>query len=809
MSFLLRDRIHTTLVDSVYNEVLSKRSNYYYYIGRVLKWPDELVPPIPFDLDSYEYETRNKIIAVKKLQPTDVSYVIKRVNWIAGTVYDQYDGEYSESNPAYSGATKIKDANFYVLNSSFNVYKCLFNFNNSQSIVEPTGFETLPVTTSDGYVWKYMYTIPVSLRNRFLTENFMPVTRANLNKFFSRGQINNVSVLERGSGYTGNSDVKLIVSGTFDETLSNITVNFQGSGYQANVQANTVVVIETFGNVQPTSNATANLLYFTDIDLGNIVSGVVITNRGDGYSQAVQANTFANIITTGSIQPTSNANLVINFKTNSTANLEPVFNLSGSIVDVKIRNPGENYKTADIFVQDSLFSGTSLFKNLRSVNITNEGVSYLQDVVSNTTVTVKTDGILQPTTNVLLDLAFVNNVLNNVAIINSGNGYTPDVISNTSATITTLGNAQPSVNATISLNFSNSSILVPVLTDGKISHIVIEDPGLGYSSNIQTKLVLTGDGANAELVPYVNELGEVEDVIIENTGDGYTYVDIEVVGSGSGANVIAFFDSGDLDTAQGLVETSAISGGLHSFRVINAGNNYTHANIIVSGDGSGFVGSVKLTNVNTISHIEVIIPGSGYTYANVDIIGNGGNAIVTPIFAPQGGHGKNAVDELYSDTLGFYSTINNEKIHGVDVNNDYRQFGLIKDVNQFDSEKFFQKVTGTPTYLITTNTVVNSLANVIQQDTILELVSDPTKKFIVIEVVPSTNRLLLTDFSNYRLVPGDVLKDTITDSNFTVASINNLPSINKFSGDLLYIDNRTSVSYSDQQLVTLKTFLKL
>ena len=55
----------------------------------------------------------------------------------------------------------------------------------------------------------------------------------------------------------------------------------------------------------------------------------------------------------------------------------------------------------------------------------------------------------------------------------------------------------------------------------------------------------------------------------------------------------------------------------------------------------------------------------------------------------------------------------------------------------------------------------------------------------------------------------DVLYEPNTASDFTITSINNLPSINKFSGDLIFIDNRTKVSYSDQQLVTLKTLLRL
>ena len=54
-----------------------------------------------------------------------------------------------------------------------------------------------------------------------------------------------------------------------------------------------------------------------------------------------------------------------------------------------------------------------------------------------------------------------------------------------------------------------------------------------------------------------------------------------------------------------------------------------------------------------------------------------------------------------------------------------------------------------------------------------------------------------------------MLTDQTSNLNYTVSVINKTPDINKFSGDMLYIDNRTAVSYSAQQLVTLRTVIKL
>lgn len=714
MSFLLKDTIHTTLVDAVYNEILSRRSNYYYFIGKVMAWDDPQNPDAPETTQAYERDTRNKIISVKRISIVDVSYVVPRRDWISGTIYDVYD-DYSPDYPSYSNATNLKNANFYVLTTAFNVYKCLFNNNNSPSTIQPTGTDPTPITTGDGYVWKYLYTIPLSNRTRFLTQDFMPVQKSVTDSYYSNGEIDRVNINSAGSGFLGNSEVTLQVNGTF--------------------------------------------------------------NSGNG---------------------------------NVSASLIPVFDTSGSIEKVIIRNPGNNYYSANIEIIDDAGTGTSFYYGLSNVIITNPGAGYLSNVVANTTASVITTGS-QPSSNAIVSLVFNENALVGVNIINAGNGYVPNIASNTSLVISVSGNAQPSTNATANLNFSSTAILKPILLNGQIDKVVVEDQGINYRSNIQTTLVLTGDGANARLVPFVNTSGEIEDVIIVNRGEGYSYLDIEVVGDGSGADLTVDLSSGDLDSTQSTVELSAIDGAIYSFRINNAGENYSNANIRIDGDGVGFIGAVNLSESNTIESITVTNPGVGYTFANVIISGDtGSNANLTAILSPQGGHGSDAIRELYTDTLILYSTINNEKIHGLDVNNDYRQYGIIKDIKQFGNQRAFANATGTPCFLVTVDTLTNSLFQPLQDDTILQTTAgNTTRSFEVVEIRSANTQILLTSLDNFTLTTGTVLNDPLTDSDFTVTSVDSLPTINKLSGDLLYVDNRTSISYSDNQLVTLRTVLRL
>jgi hypothetical protein len=78
-----------------------------------------------------------------------------------------------------------------------------------------------------------------------------------------------------------------------------------------------------------------------------------------------------------------------------------------------------------------------------------------------------------------------------------------------------------------------------------------------------------GEGKNAE-AESANYISELEDVIVTSRGEGYTYIDLEVVGDGTNANVYADLSVGDLETNQSTVELSAISGAIYNVKIYNA-----------------------------------------------------------------------------------------------------------------------------------------------------------------------------------------------------------------------------------------------
>lgn len=142
----------------------------YAVLGNVYPYVNEPTPIMPPDNEQYlQYEAHRKFIGAKKINVTDVSHVAPRYDWVSGTVYSMYRDTDID----------MYDRPYYVFTNEFNVYKCLYNNKGAPSTVKPTGFSTTPFTTSDGYTWKYMYTVSLGEANKFLTSVHIPVKTLN------------------------------------------------------------------------------------------------------------------------------------------------------------------------------------------------------------------------------------------------------------------------------------------------------------------------------------------------------------------------------------------------------------------------------------------------------------------------------------------------------------------------------------------------------------------------------------------------------------------------------------------------------
>jgi hypothetical protein len=168
----------------------------------VYRYATEEVPPVPLDNQKEKYDVYDDIIAAKRITSDFARAVIRHYRWdtTVNPKFDMWKPDYSATpsggqvgKQSATGATTIADAKFYVINSQYEVFKCLYNGQNPSNLTgQNATYE--PLTTATGaqgsydaatglfteginanYIWKYMYTIPTDDVLRFLSADFIPI----------------------------------------------------------------------------------------------------------------------------------------------------------------------------------------------------------------------------------------------------------------------------------------------------------------------------------------------------------------------------------------------------------------------------------------------------------------------------------------------------------------------------------------------------------------------------------------------------------------------------------------------------------
>jgi hypothetical protein len=272
MSALVTDQFRILNASNFVDSVQNSSNSYYVFVGlsnatspssgfgRSSSWNTS--PPNPTDNTDYLNHYESTILFGKKITSANVRRVVRRIDWVSGTQYEMYRPDYSVINPApTTGAMRLYDANYYVLNSDYKVYICIDNGSSgikttgNASQVEPTFTDLEPSTLTDGYVWKYLYTVSPSDIIKFDSVEYITVpndwetstdaqisaVRENGNSYLNSNQIKKVYIQNRGNGYTlaSGQSCNIIGDGTggtvsvevTDSKITNVTVTSGGKGY--------------------------------------------------------------------------------------------------------------------------------------------------------------------------------------------------------------------------------------------------------------------------------------------------------------------------------------------------------------------------------------------------------------------------------------------------------------------------------------------------------------------------------------------------------------------------------------------------
>jgi hypothetical protein len=407
MAAIITDQIRILNAKNFVAGVSSSTNSYYSFIG--LPNPTDIQsdwdtnPPSPRDSFDEENNYWDTMIALKKINASDIRQVVQKRFWSTGTTFDMYRHDYSRSNTAkVSGATNLYSASYYILNSDYRVYICLQNgtdpdnLNGRPSLDEPLFTDLEPRaagTSGDGYIWKYLYTIKPTDIIKFESTDFMPVPinwetstdNATVRDNAVNGSIKIATITNRGvsvgpanrtytrvpiRGDGSGAECTIVVNN--DQKIESVTISNQGSGY-------------TFGTV--------------DLVAGNVPTGttrptfdvIISPNGGHGadiyrelgaynvlmYSRIENDNQNPDFITGNQIARVGIVENPESFGSVQVLTLDK----ASAVYAIKLTGVGANSATynADSFITQTVSTGTTSVGRVISYDQVTSVLKYWQD----------------------------------------------------------------------------------------------------------------------------------------------------------------------------------------------------------------------------------------------------------------------------------------------------------------------------------------------------------------------------------------------------------------------------------------------
>jgi len=677
--------------NSFISDIKDTRNAYYVFAGKPTAWPNDSTPPVANDsVEQTGLTVYSDLLFGKLIANSDVYPLIPRYDWTSNTVYAAYDQTDAD----------LFDKDFVIVNDQFQVYKCLFNNGGAPSTVQPRLTSAIGTfTTSDGYVWKYMYTVDSSANTKFTSASYIPVaTDANVSSNAVSGTIDAFQLLSSGSGYSvaetgfiarlvNNRTIQLPESSSANDNFYSKSSIYLMSGFGSGQ----VREIESYNGSTKQIRVPASNPFntFYRLDLTSSPVGTVIP----GYF-AEQVIDRVNYLFITSNSAFTIGSTLIQSDTGVTAS---IVSANTSIVRLIRDNTTVPFQL-NLPLRDSSQDGTA---RSGTASIT---------AGSNTVTGTGTD------------------------FANTSNGYSVGsyirVGANTSSQIRRVTSITNSTALSVSLPFtdtliSNAHFFVPLAAE-PVSISVGRANGIVSNTNFNSLRLTIGNSSIAGLTFITGE--QVTQVDSANTYQGAnaivafansTTLFLSAVSGTWTSNLFAFGDSSQqrsqiqsIDSSPNLTLSSPngefILGFPVNFRTnslssVFTGNATPIASITLPNDQTEYrIGpTVEITGdgteataiaiVNTavgsikeITGIEVISPGREYTTANVSIYANssfGSNASAKAILAPVGGHGKDAVYELGGRYIGITTTfdIGTDEGYYFPTYGEFRRLGILEN----------------------------------------------------------------------------------------------------------------------------------
>ncbi len=738
---ILTKKHSVEVADLFYNSVLNANSGYYIFAGKHTPWEDDNNPPPANDsIYGSQLTVFSDTLFGKRVTSNNIRKLIPRHTWNTNTVYTHYD----------PNNTNLYSNNFYVINSSNSVYKVLDNNNGAYSTVEPAVVSTDIFRTTDGYTWKYMYTVPLTDMNNFASNNYIPVVpNTAVQDAAIVGGIDVIRVTSPGTGWiTYNTGVLQGVINAYAITISSNSSsnnNFYTNSsiyLKSGLGANQLKKISSYNASTKIATLYEPLDFYVNLTLAN-TAGVFAKN--DIVSQSLSYL----IVTSksGYFQPGDILTQYINDTATAVGTIVTTGDNTFKVLKTSTQGFLSDYPARVVDRGTTLQTGTVTVAN-NSNTVTGTATDFVAEYDVGDYIKIGTAAKyyriseIANTTSLVIAGPSANGFTSNVHYkINSG--LTVSSVTNISANGRIVFVDLDTVKLTVN-NFVGSFVAGEVIvqsnssTNGVISFsnnttlIVTNVDGPGFQSSNST-ISFPISGVTSGISANVTAVTNYPTVTLESLYRDFTVGTNAVSTSGGSALVTGISTIPDEQTEYIISPT---------------------VNII--GDGSNAAAySVVNTTLGTITSVVVIDPGVNYTHPNTaynttqaTLEANnlyGANAVLYPVVGPPTGHGSDPYSELGASYIGITAEVGNSynESYSLPTPTSFRRVGLIKDALWDDI------------YLTVTN-----------YDRIKLDVSNASNTCVVGEIViqPSSNAAGVVVYANTTFIELEKVKGTFSDT---------------------------------------------
>lgn len=185
-----------------FRESITEPANNAYYVFAAKHTPytggDTAVPDITDSIQESFYNPYKHMVFGKRVTESDLRVMVKRNRWTENTVYTPYRSNTSLANASFFVCVEKSDG--------AHIFKCLDNAGGARSTAEPNRNDVTANTeyysTSDGYIWKWMYSLDTSTFRKFSTDLYIPVVPdSDISGNAVAGAIEVVTISSGGSDY--------------------------------------------------------------------------------------------------------------------------------------------------------------------------------------------------------------------------------------------------------------------------------------------------------------------------------------------------------------------------------------------------------------------------------------------------------------------------------------------------------------------------------------------------------------------------------------------------------------------------------